>query len=52
MTAPELLKLEMSLVRYIEQQLTSYGYVKGTTEYDIMFKHQINMYRKFGNGNW
>lgn len=47
--APELLKQEMPLVRHIEQELAKHGYEKGTEEYNTMFKHQMSMYRKFGN---
>jgi hypothetical protein len=46
--APELLKAEMPLVRHIEKELASNGYVKGTAEYDEHFKHAMSYYRKFG----
>lgn len=52
MTAPELLKLEMPLVRHIEQELMVHGYKPGTSEYNTVFKHTIAIYRKFGNGFW
>ena len=52
MTALELLKLEMTLVRHIEQELMVHGYKPGTSEYNTVFKHTIAMYRKFGNGFW
>jgi hypothetical protein len=48
MTAPELLKEQMPLVRRIEINLAGYGYVKGTAEYDKMFKFELAYYRKFG----
>lgn len=47
--APELLQAQMPLVRHIQRELAKHGYVKGTSEYNTMFKHQIAFYRKFGN---
>lgn len=48
MTAPELLKAQMPLVRCIERTLAAYGYVAGTAEYTDHFNHAMNFYRKFG----
>ena len=48
MTAPELLKAEMSLVMFVERLLHAYGYTAGTAEYTQHFNSSINFYRKFG----
>lgn len=48
MTAPELLREQMPLVRRIEADLTALGYVKGTDEFTQVFDHSIAYYRKFG----
>lgn len=48
MNAPELLKIEMLLVRKIENELAHYGYAKGTTEYVECFNHMLAFCRKFG----
>lgn len=48
MTAPELLKEQMPLVRRIEAELASHGYIKGTEEYNEQFDHSLAFYRKFG----
>ena len=48
MTAPELLRAEMPLVRRIVADLTAHGYVKGTAEYNSVFNSTLNYYRKFG----
>jgi hypothetical protein len=48
MTAPELLKEQMPLVRRIEANLQEYGYEKGAADYDHAFKTEIKYYRKFG----
>ena len=47
MTAPELLKRQMPMVREIESILEFYGYTKGTQEWKGMFEYQILFYRKF-----
>lgn len=48
MTAPELLKAEMPLVRIVETNLRRYGYIKGTKEWHDAFVIEISYYRKFG----
>ena len=48
MTAPELLRAEMPLVRRIVADLTAHGYVKGTAEYNAMFDDMIKFHRWFG----
>ena len=47
MTAPELLKRQMPMIREIESNLEFYGYTKGTPEWKEMFKYQLAFYRKF-----
>jgi len=47
MTAPELLKRDMPMVREIEQNLERLGYQRGTREWRQMFHHDITFYRKF-----
>lgn len=47
MTAPELLKAQMPLVRQIEANLAAYGYTKGTPEYWKAYGYELSMYRKF-----
>jgi hypothetical protein len=47
MTAPELLKQQMPLVREIESILDLHGCTKGTPEWLEMFNHQLAFYRKF-----
>lgn len=48
MTAPELLKAQMPLVRRIEAELASNGYIKGTEEYRKVFDSSLAFYRRFG----
>jgi hypothetical protein len=48
MSAPELLKAMMPMVRAIENELAHYGYVKGTAEYAEHFDSLLAFYRKFG----
>ena len=48
MTAPELLKAQMPLVRRVRANLAEYGYTIGTPEYDHAFRVEIDYYRKFG----
>jgi hypothetical protein len=48
MTAPELLKAQMPMIREIEASLASHGYIKGTKEWDQMFRDMIGFYRQFG----
>ena len=48
MTAVELLRAEMPLVRMIESNLHSYGYSKGTQEWRLAFDVELSYYRKFG----
>ena len=48
MTAPELLKAQMPLVRQCEANLKGYGYIKGTTEWHEAFGVEIAYYRQFG----
>lgn len=48
MSAPELLRAEMPLVRMINAELLREGYQEGTEEYREAFKHEILFYRKFG----
>lgn len=47
MTAPELLKQQMPMVREIEQNLLRLGYVPGTDEWRQMFDYDIAFYRRF-----
>jgi hypothetical protein len=47
MTAPELLKAQMPMIREIESSLEYHGYIKGTIEWDQMFRDMIGFYRKF-----
>jgi hypothetical protein len=47
MTAPELIKRQMPMIREIESILDFYGYTKGTPEWLEMFNYQILFYRKF-----
>lgn len=48
MTAPELLKAEMPLVRMIEANLAGYGYSKTDTDYIEHFNYELAYYRQFG----
>jgi hypothetical protein len=48
MTAPELLKQEMPLVRRIDADLAEHGYVKGSAEYYQMFADMVKFHRWFG----
>jgi hypothetical protein len=48
MTAPELLKAQMPLVRQCEANLQGYGYTKGTAEWHEAFDVEIAYYRQFG----
>lgn len=48
MTAPELLKQQMPLVRRIDTDLLALGYVKGSAEYDAMFTDMVKFHRWFG----
>lgn len=48
MTAPELLKEQMPLVRQIESNLRGYGYTKGTPEWRSAFDTELTYYRRFG----
>jgi N-acetyl-anhydromuramyl-L-alanine amidase AmpD len=48
MSAPELLKAAMPMVRAIENELAHYGYAKGTSEYAEHFNNMLAFYRKFG----
>lgn len=48
MTAPELLKREMPLVRRIVADLAAHGYVQGTKEYEAMFTDMVKFHRWFG----
>mgnify|MGYP003634645373 CR=1 FL=1 len=47
MTAPELLKAQMPLVRQVEANLHGYGYIKGTAEWREAFDTEITYYRQF-----
>ena len=47
MTAPELLKQQMPMVREIEANLDRLGYQRGTSEWRQMFDYDIAFYRKF-----
>jgi hypothetical protein len=47
MTAPELLKQQMPMVREIEANLDRLGYQRGTEEWRQMFDYDIAFYRKF-----
>lgn len=47
MSAPELLKAQMPLVRLVEANLASYGYVKGTEEYSKAFEIELAFFRKY-----
>jgi hypothetical protein len=48
MTAPELLREQMPLVRRIVADLEANGYTKGTAEYNAMFDDMIKFHRWFG----
>jgi hypothetical protein len=48
MTAHELLKEQMPLVRRVEANLQAYGYKKGDADYNHAFETEIKYYRKFG----
>lgn len=48
MTAPELLKAEMPLIRRIRLNLAEMGYKFGDAEYLHLFDVQLSYYRKFG----
>lgn len=48
MTAPELLKIEMRLARFVDRLLVAYGYAAGTAEYAHHFENNIKFYRQFG----
>lgn len=48
MTAPELLKAEMPLVRRIRLDLAEHGYEVGTAEYNTVFDHMLAFHRWFG----
>lgn len=52
LTAPELLKAEMPLVRLVERNLIGYGYLKGTPEWFQAFGTELAYYRQFGNGRY
>jgi len=47
-SAPELLKAQMPLVRQCEANLQGYGYTKGTAEWHKAFDVEIAYYRQFG----
>lgn len=49
MGAPELLKAEMPLVRYVERDLEKNGVKKTDIDYQQQFKYAITYYRQFGN---
>jgi len=48
MTAPELLKIETRLARFVDRLLVAYGYAAGTAEYTHHFENNIKFYRQFG----
>ena len=48
MTAPQLLKAEMPLVRHVEAMLMAYGYKRGDAGYDHAFETEIKFCRMFG----
>ena len=48
MTAPELLKAQMPLVRQIESNLREYGYTQGAIEWYRAFDTELAYYRQFG----
>ena len=48
MTAPELLAQEMPLVRRINDDLKTHGYIEGTAEHAKMFVDMIKFHRWFG----
>mgnify|MGYP006297650911 FL=1 len=52
MGAPELLKAEMPLVRFIERELEECGYTPGTQAYNESFDELIAFYRKWGTAHW
>jgi hypothetical protein len=47
MTAPQILKSWMPVVRIIEESLVANGYIKGTKEWTVAFDHSLAFYRKF-----
>lgn len=48
MTAPELLALEMPLVRRITADLLALGYVEDSAAYNAMFTDMVKFHRWFG----
>lgn len=46
-TAPELLKRELPLVRHLEALVGAYGYKPGTAEFTKAFNVEISFYRKY-----
>ena len=53
MTAPELLRQQMPMVREIEANLERLGYERGTPEWRQMFDYDLAFYRKFvGEVKW
>lgn len=53
MTAPELLRQQIPMVREIEANLERLGYVRGTEEWRQMFDYDLAFYRKFvGEVKW
>lgn len=48
MTAPELLRAEMPLVRMILSELAGAGYIPGTPEHEAMFVDLIKFHRWMG----
>ena len=49
LTAPELLKAEMPLVRYVERELTQHGVKRTDPDYDKKFEMAIKFHRQFSN---
>ena len=49
MTAPELLREQMPVVRRIDADLLALGYTQGSSEYHKMFADMMAYYRQF---NW
>ena len=49
LSAPQLLRAEMPLVRYINQELAQNGILPDSEDYIEHFNMSIKYYRQFGN---
>ena len=48
MTAPELLKAQMPMVRQVIKNLHGYGYIEGTSDWFKAFNTEVVFYQIFG----